>query len=217
MQAKVAELQSTNDSQLAKIHGLERQVGDAEQQAKDRASDLVCCETELAALKDGGAGSTAQARLRLLYHPRIPLFLSLPLALLKGGDAPACAGVAQVNQSCSACAEKDRKMTDIKEKAKVFVREKLASVQQHLLAEEQVALNIFCQYIYLWMYVIPAADLHNAVLQHHTIFVERVRALLAGGEPTTASIAIDETVILLHPPSTFSRCINSDGERASAK
>ena len=130
MQAKVAELQSTNDSQLAKIHGLERQVGDAEQQAKDRASDLVCCETELAALKDGGAGSTAQARLRLLYHPRIPLFLSLPLALLKGGDAPACAGVAQVNQSCSACAEKDRKMTDIKEKAKKFVVEKVASVHE---------------------------------------------------------------------------------------
>ena len=30
-------------------------------------------------------------------------------------------------------------------------------------------------------------------------------------------LAVDETVVLLHPPSTFSRCINSDGERASAK
>ena len=30
------------------------------------------------------------------------------------------------------------------------------------------------------------------------------------------ALAVDETVILLHPPCTFSRCINSDGERASA-
>ena len=30
-------------------------------------------------------------------------------------------------------------------------------------------------------------------------------------------LAVDESVILLHPPSTFSRCINSGGERASAK
>ena len=29
-------------------------------------------------------------------------------------------------------------------------------------------------------------------------------------------VAPGETVILLHPPSTFSRCFNSDGERASA-
>ena len=29
--------------------------------------------------------------------------------------------------------------------------------------------------------------------------------------------AVGETVILLHPPSTFSRCFNSDGERASAE
>ena len=27
------------------------------------------------------------------------------------------------------------------------------------------------------------------------------------------AVAVDETVILLHPPSTFSRCINSDGVR----
>ena len=32
-----------------------------------------------------------------------------------------------------------------------------------------------------------------------------------------ASVAVGETVILLHPPSTFIRCFNSGGERASAK
>ena len=31
-----------------------------------------------------------------------------------------------------------------------------------------------------------------------------------------ARLAADETAILLHPPSPFSRCINHDGERASA-
>ena len=31
-----------------------------------------------------------------------------------------------------------------------------------------------------------------------------------------ALLAVDETAILLHPPSTFGRCVNSDGERASA-
>ena len=30
-------------------------------------------------------------------------------------------------------------------------------------------------------------------------------------------LAVGETVILLHPPSTFSRCFNRDGEGASAK
>ena len=30
-------------------------------------------------------------------------------------------------------------------------------------------------------------------------------------------LAPDETVILLHPPSTFSRCINSDGEGLAAE
>ena len=41
-----------------------------------------------------------------------------------------------------------------------------------------------------------------------------------GGDTATlslAGVAPDETVILLHPPSTFSRCINRDGEGASAK
>ena len=32
-----------------------------------------------------------------------------------------------------------------------------------------------------------------------------------------AGLAVGETVILLHPPSPFRRCFNSDGERASAK
>ena len=32
-----------------------------------------------------------------------------------------------------------------------------------------------------------------------------------------ADLAIDETVTLLHPPSTFSRCINRDEEGVSAK
>ena len=30
-------------------------------------------------------------------------------------------------------------------------------------------------------------------------------------------VAVGETVILLHPPSTFSRCFNIDGEGVSAK
>ena len=32
-----------------------------------------------------------------------------------------------------------------------------------------------------------------------------------------SNLAVGETVTLLQPPSAFSRCINSDGERASAK
>ena len=32
-----------------------------------------------------------------------------------------------------------------------------------------------------------------------------------------SQVAPDKTVILLHPPSTFSRCINGDGERAAAE
>ena len=30
-------------------------------------------------------------------------------------------------------------------------------------------------------------------------------------------LAVGETVVLLHPPSNFSRCFDMDGERASAK
>ena len=46
------------------------------------------------------------------------------------------------------------------------------------------------------------------------------RVLAACATPpqrTGAGVAVGETVILLHPPSTFSRRFNSDGERASAK
>ena len=35
--------------------------------------------------------------------------------------------------------------------------------------------------------------------------------------PEDIKVAVDETVMLLHPPSPFSRCINSDGEGISAK
>ena len=43
--------------------------------------------------------------------------------------------------------------------------------------------------------------------------------LVSSGSGSAASLrsAIGETVTLLHPPSTFSRCFNSDGERASAE
>ena len=49
--------------------------------------------------------------------------------------------------------------------------------------------------------------------------VPRVQAIgtfaaITGGE---FQLAPDETVILLHPPSTFSRCINSDGEGLAAE
>ena len=36
-------------------------------------------------------------------------------------------------------------------------------------------------------------------------------------EPTACLLAVGETVILAATPSTFSRCVNSDGERASAE
>ena len=32
-----------------------------------------------------------------------------------------------------------------------------------------------------------------------------------------ALLAVDETLILLHPPPTFSRCFNSDGESTPAE
>ena len=35
--------------------------------------------------------------------------------------------------------------------------------------------------------------------------------------PATVGVAIGETVILLHPPSPFSRCFNMDGEGVSVK
>ena len=38
-----------------------------------------------------------------------------------------------------------------------------------------------------------------------------------GGSGYEVGLAVGETVTLLHPPSTFSRCFNRDGERASAK
>ena len=42
-------------------------------------------------------------------------------------------------------------------------------------------------------------------------------SLWSGGERADPKIAPDEIVILLHPPSAFSRCINSDEERTSAE
>ena len=38
-----------------------------------------------------------------------------------------------------------------------------------------------------------------------------------GSSARRPCLAVDETVMLLHPPSTFTSCFNSDGERASAK
>ena len=37
------------------------------------------------------------------------------------------------------------------------------------------------------------------------------------GDWDGALIAVGETVILLHPPSSFSRCFNTDGEGMSVK
>ena len=54
--------------------------------------------------------------------------------------------------------------------------------------------------------------------------IHRMRHGLIAGDPAAAndwvahtSLSVDETVILLPPPSTFSRCINSDEDRASPK
>ena len=55
-------------------------------------------------------------------------------------------------------------------------------------------------------------------LVHITVDGENIvhSPFMATVEPAT--LAVGETLILLPPPpSTFSRCINSDGERASAK
>eukprot|EP01052_Picozoa_sp_SAG31_P045150 SAG31_NODE_8138_length_1513_cov_2.591938_1_plen_312_part_10 len=126
-----------------RVDELERRLADAEQQAKDKAADLVCCEAELAALKTNAQSSSSSSSSEDSSRAALA---QPPADGRQSRQHPQAA-------ACSLCAEKDRKMAEIKEKAKLFVRDKLGSVQQHLLIEEQ----------------------------HHNLFVERVRALLTPG------------------------------------
>ena len=56
----------------------------------------------------------------------------------------------------------------------------------------------------------------NGLFAHYTR-AEPAAGSLSACEAVRWDVAPDETVILLHLPSTFSRCINRDGEGASAK
>ena len=56
---------------------------------------------------------------------------------------------------------------------------------------------MFCQYTYLWMYVIPAADLyHTGGIGGAAVRV----ALQQLGHDGGLVVAIGESIILLHPP-----------------
>ena len=56
---------------------------------------------------------------------------------------------------------------------------------------------MFCQYIYLWMYVTPAADLYDFC--RPTCRAERVQLLLDNRLPATVP-TVGVTIILLRPP-----------------
>jgi hypothetical protein len=125
---RLSALQHTSDTQLHKLQHAESRIADAEEQARSARSDLVCCETELADLRRQAGGAPAGTA-----------------AAASSADAESPAENTENAENFRRRVEalelelaaKDERLAEVKEKAKIFVRDKLKSVQEHLLQTEQ--------------------------------------------------------------------------------
>ena len=115
---RLSALQHTSNTQLHKLQHAESQIADAEEQARSARSDLVCCETELADLRRQAGGAPAGTA-----------------AAASCADAESPAENTEnfrlrVEALELELVAKDERLAEVKEQAKIFVRDKLKSVQE---------------------------------------------------------------------------------------